>query len=234
METRAHAAYRAGAGPVRVSVKPVSCGMRFVVPVVTPSAGHGGEGGQREPRPGRSGCRRDPRPASRSGPAARLPDPARPGLRLRPAGRARRAHRGPGSRSSPGARASQPHARRPRAGPWPGEEHQPGTVRRAGLPAGGQAGHLTVSRPGRLKRTRAVPIRAGCPPGTGAGMARRLVIVCRPHPGDSRGCGHRAKDAGLTPGAAARLQIGRTFSACGPFCPWVVSNSTFWFSSSDL
>ena len=30
------------------------------------------------------------------------------------------------------------------------------------------------------------------------------------------------------------LQSGRTFSACGPFCPWVVSNSTFWFSSSDL
>ena len=29
-------------------------------------------------------------------------------------------------------------------------------------------------------------------------------------------------------------QTGRTFSACGPFCPWVVSNSTFWFSSSDL
>lgn len=29
-------------------------------------------------------------------------------------------------------------------------------------------------------------------------------------------------------------QRGRTFSACGPFCPWVVSNSTFWFSSSDL
>ena len=26
---------------------------------------------------------------------------------------------------------------------------------------------------------------------------------------------------------------GRTFSACGPFCPWVVSNSTFWFSSSE-
>jgi hypothetical protein len=22
-------------------------------------------------------------------------------------------------------------------------------------------------------------------------------------------------------------QTGRTFSACGPFCPWVVSNSTF-------
>jgi hypothetical protein len=30
-----------------------------------------------------------------------------------------------------------------------------------------------------------------------------------------------------------RRQTGRTFSACGPFCPWVVSNSTFWFSSSD-
>ena len=29
-------------------------------------------------------------------------------------------------------------------------------------------------------------------------------------------------------------QSGRTFSACGPFCPWVASNSTFWFSSRDL
>jgi hypothetical protein len=33
---------------------------------------------------------------------------------------------------------------------------------------------------------------------------------------------------------AVMRQSGRTFSACGPFCPWVVSNSTFWFSSSDL
>jgi hypothetical protein len=29
-------------------------------------------------------------------------------------------------------------------------------------------------------------------------------------------------------------QSGRTFSACGPFCPWVASKSTFWFSSRDL
>ncbi|GIM66389.1 hypothetical protein Aau02nite_22890 [Amorphoplanes auranticolor] len=26
-------------------------------------------------------------------------------------------------------------------------------------------------------------------------------------------------------------QSGRMFSACGPFWPWVMSNSTFWFSS---
>jgi hypothetical protein len=32
---------------------------------------------------------------------------------------------------------------------------------------------------------------------------------------------------------AVMRQSGRTFSACGPFCPWVVSNSTFWFSFSD-
>jgi hypothetical protein len=32
---------------------------------------------------------------------------------------------------------------------------------------------------------------------------------------------------------AVMRQTGRTFSACGPFCPWVVSNSTFWFSASD-
>jgi hypothetical protein len=29
-------------------------------------------------------------------------------------------------------------------------------------------------------------------------------------------------------------QMGRTFSACGPFWPCVTSNSTRWFSSSDL
>ena len=28
-------------------------------------------------------------------------------------------------------------------------------------------------------------------------------------------------------------QIARTFSACGPFGPWVTSNSTRWFSSSE-
>ena len=50
--------------------------------------------------------------------------------------------------------------------------------------------------------------------------------------------GARSQPAAL-PGAppqdaGAMPQAGRTFSACGPFCPWVVSNSTFWFSSSDL
>ena len=29
------------------------------------------------------------------------------------------------------------------------------------------------------------------------------------------------------------VQTGRTFSACGPFWPWVISNSTRWFSSSE-
>jgi serine/threonine protein kinase len=38
---------------------------------VAVTAGHDGEGDQREPRPGRSGCRRDPRSTSRSGPTAR-------------------------------------------------------------------------------------------------------------------------------------------------------------------
>ena len=28
-------------------------------------------------------------------------------------------------------------------------------------------------------------------------------------------------------------QTGRTFSACGPFWPWVMSNSTRWFSSNE-
>ena len=33
--------------------------------------------------------------------------------------------------------------------------------------------------------------------------------------------------------AARSGQSGRMFSACGPFGPWVTSNSTFWFSSSE-
>ena len=40
--------------------------------------------------------------------------------------------------------------------------------------------------------------------------------------------------AWFTPASGVGRQSGRTFSACGPFCPWVVSNSTFWFSFSDL
>ena len=56
-------------------------------------------------------------------------------------------------------------------------------------------------------------------------------------------CAHAADTGGSAgwPGQRAAVatrrvtpQSGRTFSACGPFCPWVVSNSTFWFSSSDL
>jgi hypothetical protein len=99
------------------SVERVLCRMRFVVPVVTPVASHAGEGDQQEPRPGRSGCRRDLRSTSRSGPTARLPVPARPGLRPQPAGRARRECRGPGSRSSPTVRAGRLRARRPQAAP---------------------------------------------------------------------------------------------------------------------
>ena len=49
--------------------------------------------------------------------------------------------------------------------------------------------------------------------------------------GGSTGCSDQHV-AGATQGVTR--QTGRTFSACGPFCPWVVSNSTFWFSSSDL
>jgi hypothetical protein len=31
--------------------------------------------------------------------------------------------------------------------------------------------------------------------------------------------------------SAEVCQSGRMFDACGPFWPWVMSNSTFWFSS---
>ena len=52
-----------------------SCRIGFVTLAVTPIRGHGGAGDRREPRPGRSGCRRDPGSTFRSGPRARLPAP---------------------------------------------------------------------------------------------------------------------------------------------------------------
>lgn len=51
---------------------------------------------------------------------------------------------------------------------------------------------------------------------------------------DADGLADRPGKRAAGPHGALRPQSGRTFSACGPFCPWVVSNSTFWFSSSDL
>ena len=42
-----------------------------------------------------------------------------------------------------------------------------------------------------------------------------------------------ATAAGDRPPSPARSYIGRTLSACGPFCPWVTSNSTFWPSLSS-
>ena len=128
-----------------------SCGMRFVVPVVTPAAGSGGAGNRQEPQPGRSGCRRGPRTASRSGPHGRLPVPARSGLRPQPAGRARSEHRGSGARSSPSARAARPCARIPRAAPGRGR-----TLARDHL-----AGRTPGRRPGRAGHGRS----RGCGPG---------------------------------------------------------------------
>jgi len=152
--TSCHAAFRAGAGWPRFRGDALSCGRRFVVPAVTPVAGHGGEGDRREPRPGRSGYRRDPRSASRSGPTARLPAPARSGLRPRQAGRARRGHPGPGSRSSPAAWAGRLHARRPRAAP--GRGRTPARiVPQAELPADGQAQHVTVAAAAAVQVARA-------------------------------------------------------------------------------
>lgn len=41
-------------------------------------------------------------------------------------------------------------------------------------------------------------------------------------------------EAATGPAAATGTdQSGRTLSACGPFCPWVTSNSTFWPSLSS-
>ena len=160
-------------------------GIRFAVPEVTPIAGHCAEGDRREPRPGRCGCRRDPRPTSRSGPRPPLLAPARSGLRPRPAGHARRERPGPGSRSSPSARAGRLRARRPRAAPGRGRTPPRDltvgrTLGRRPGPAGhgrsggygsdrwGAAGSgcserprhyssITLSDAGGLKRTRAVP-----------------------------------------------------------------------------
>src|ERR1019366_8030972 len=48
------------------------CRIGFVTLAVTLIAGHGGEGDQREPRPGRSGCHQGPRSTSRSDPRVPL------------------------------------------------------------------------------------------------------------------------------------------------------------------
>ena len=57
-------------------------------------------------------------------------------------------------------------------------------------------------------------------------------------PGMGAGMGAAGHDEGPADAGGAfekrwgPTQTGRTFSACGPFGPWVISNSTFWFSSS--
>ena len=48
------------------------------------------------------------------------------------------------------------------------------------------------------------------------------------------GSASRPGQRAASPTRRVTPQTGRTFSACGPFCPWVASNSTFWFSSNDL
>jgi putative transposase len=60
---------------------------------------------------------------------------------------------------------------------------------------------------------------------------RLCRMRARPWRRTSAGCAGPARRARTRRGIR---QSGRTFSACGPFCPCVVSNSTFWFSFSDL
>ena len=181
----------------------------FVVPAVTPIAGHDGEGDRLEPRPGRSGCRRGPRSTSRSSPRAPQRAPSQPELWPRPAGRARREHPGPGSRSSPSARAGGARARRPRA--TPGRGRTPARDRPAGRTPGrwpGRAGHgrsggcgpgrwgaagsgcserpchhssITLSDPGGLKRTHAVPpLCAAIEAAARPALPRRDWAFCAP------------------------------------------------------
>lgn len=98
------------------------------------------------------------------------------------------------------------------------------------------------------------------PAGCGAGRGGRLGVRSRhrdrgddelagAHPGDpadraataATGPARRAEAALRRAAAAAvnrppppaRIYRGRTLSACGPFCPWVTSNSTFWPSFSS-
>jgi len=55
---------------IAMALAPPSAGACRTVSVILtaePIAGHGAEGGRREPRPGRSGCRRCPRSGSRAG-----------------------------------------------------------------------------------------------------------------------------------------------------------------------
>jgi hypothetical protein len=82
--------------------------------------------------------------------------------------------------------------------------------------------------------TRRGASREGWSPGGGAREARRRAerssedgATCPRR----RVCGTgRCSTAGT---AAVKRQIGRMFSACGPFWPCVTSNSTFWPSSSS-
>jgi len=70
-----------------------------------------------------------------------------------------------------------------------------------------------------------LPAAAGRPPRTGpAGCAHACSAADQPR---------RWTSASHHDAAGATPQSGRTFSACGPFCPCVVSYSTFWFSFSD-
>jgi hypothetical protein len=86
----------------------------------------------------------------------------------------------------------------------------------AGMPARAPGNARSAGRPPK-------PTAAACAATPGIQAPPDLRTPVMPSPGQRAAPAARP----VTP------YSGRTFSACGPFCPWVVSNSTFWFSSSD-
>lgn len=76
---------------------------------------------------------------------------------------------------------------------------------------------------------------------TGCGQCAGAAVVTstnrrgtRPVRADVLRTGRVTTPNGVVGGAGIpEDQSGRMFSACGPFWPWVTSNSTRWFSSSE-
>ena len=153
---------------------PVRFCVAFVILVVTPLAGHGGEDDRREPRRGRSECHRDPRSTFQSTPRAPLLAPGGYGRLPQPADRAPREHPAPGSRSSPRALKGSPAARRPQA--TPNQGRTPPRDLRKGRTPGKWRGLVRHGRNGGSGPGRLGAARSGCsePPRHYPGKPRGL------------------------------------------------------------
>ena len=96
-------------------------------------------------------------------------------------------------------------------------------------------GDLDLATLGRALRTLPVPARL-LDPDDAVAFARSAAPIEDTAPARSgrlrRERGRTRGGCGLVVGSGRVAQSGRTFSACGPLGPWVISNSTRWASSS--